>query len=80
MGYKVLLETLSRNFSMPKDVNVPYIMKKSQIYEGGVFETEIMTHMWNGMLAMHYMGKRKMGSKVLLETLSPKLLVAKGRK
>ena len=45
MGYKVLLETLSRNFSMPKDVNVPYIMKKNQIYEGGVFETEIMTHM-----------------------------------
>ena len=44
MGYKVLLETLSRNFSMPKVSKCSFIMKKNQVYEGGVFETEIMTH------------------------------------
>ena len=58
MGYKVLLETLSRNFSMPKDVNVPYIMKKNQIYEGGVFETEIMTHMWEWHVSNALYGKK----------------------
>ena len=30
------------------------------------------------MLAMHYMGKVKMGYKVLLETFHPKFLEAKG--
>ena len=30
------------------------------------------------MLAMHYMGKSENGYKVLLETLSPKLLDGKG--
>ena len=45
MGYKVLLETLSQTSRCQRVVNVPYIMNKNQVYEGGVFETEIMRQM-----------------------------------